>query len=75
MVLELPWWLCLQCRRDLGLIPQLGKITWIREWLPTPVFFPGESHGQRNLPGYSPRGHEQLDMTEQHSLYVGKKMY
>ena len=25
-----------------------------REWLPTPVFFPGESHGQRSLVGYSP---------------------
>ena len=28
--------------------------TWRREWLPTPVFFPGESHGQRSLAGYSP---------------------
>ena len=25
-----------------------------REWLPTPVFLPGELHGQRNLAGYSP---------------------
>ena len=25
-------------------------------WQPTPVFFPGESHGQRSLAGYSPRG-------------------
>ena len=24
----------------------------------TPVFLPGESHGQRNLAGYSPRGHK-----------------
>ena len=28
-----------------------------REWQPTPVFLPGESHGQRSLAGYSPRGH------------------
>jgi hypothetical protein len=28
--------------------------TWRREWLPTPVFFPGESHGQRSVAGYSP---------------------
>ena len=27
---------------------------WRREWLPTPVFLPGESHGQRSLVGYSP---------------------
>ena len=25
-----------------------------REWLPTPVFLPGASHGQRSLVGYSP---------------------
>ena len=23
-------------------------------WLPTPMFLPGESHGQRSLAGYSP---------------------
>ena len=28
-----------------------------REWLCTPVFWPGESHGQRSLAGYSPWGH------------------
>ena len=26
-----------------------------REWQPTPVFLPGESHGWRSLAGYSPR--------------------
>ena len=29
------------------------------------VFLPGESHGQRSLVGYSPRGLKELDMTEQ----------
>ena len=29
---------------------------WRREWLITPVFLPGESHGQRSLAGYSPWG-------------------
>ena len=48
--------------------PWVGKIPWRREWLPTPVFLPGESHGQRSLVGYSPRGHRQLDRTEQLSL-------
>ena len=30
----------------------------------TPVFLPGESHGQRSLVGYSPWGHKELDKTE-----------
>ena len=32
---------------------------------PTPVFFPGESHGRRSLVGCSPWGREELDTTEQ----------
>ena len=31
---------------------------------PTPVFLPRESHGQRNLVGYSPWGLKELDTTE-----------
>ena len=27
------------------------NIPWRRAWQPTPVFLPGESHGQRNLMG------------------------
>ena len=34
-----------------GLDPWVGKIPWKREWLPTPVFLPGESHGQREEHG------------------------
>ena len=34
----------------------LGKIPLRREWKPTPVFLPGESHGQRSLVGYSSWG-------------------
>ena len=30
---------------------QVGKIPWRREWQPTPVFLPGDSHGQRTLVG------------------------
>ena len=37
---------------------------------PTPVFLPGEFHGQRGLAGYSPWGHKELDMTEQLSQHV-----
>jgi len=35
-----------------------------KEWLPTPVFLPGESHGQRSLAGYSPWGCKELNKTE-----------
>ena len=35
-----------------------------RQWHPTPVLLPGESHGQRSLVGCSPRGCEESDMTE-----------
>ena len=40
---------------------------WVREmraWHPTPVFLPGESHGQRSLAGYSAGGCKELDTTE-----------
>ena len=36
--------------------PWVGKIPWRRAWQPTPVFLPGESHGQRSLVGYSAWG-------------------
>ena len=43
-----------QCKRDKrwGFDPRVGKIPWRRAWQPTPVFLPGESHGQRSLEGY-----------------------
>ena len=31
--------------------PWVRKIPWRREWLPTPVFLPRESQGQRSLVG------------------------
>ena len=40
------------------------KIPWRRKWQPTPVFLPGEFHGQRSLAGCSPWGHKQSHMTE-----------
>ena len=42
-----------RCRFD----PWVRKILWRRTWQPTLVFFPGESHRQRSLAGYSPKGH------------------
>ena len=46
----------LQCRRP-GFNPWVRKIPWRREWQTTPVFLPGEAHGQRSL--------AELDTTEQ----------
>ena len=37
----------------LGFDPLVGKIPGRREWQSTPVFLPGEFHGQRILAGYS----------------------
>ena len=48
--------------RDVG---NVRKILWRRAWQPSPVFLPGESHGQRSLAGYSPWGHVESDTTQQ----------
>ena len=39
--------------------------------VPTPVFVPGESHGQRSLAGYSPWGCTESDTTEHVAHTVG----
>ena len=64
----LPWWLSgkestCPCLRP-GFHSWVGKIPWRRAWQPTPVFFPGESHGPRSLAGYNPWGCKELDMAE-----------
>jgi len=48
----------------MGSNPGLGRSLWSRKWQATPVFLPGESHGQRRLAGYSPWGHKELATTE-----------
>ena len=50
--------------RDGGSIPGWGRFPWRRAWQPTPVFLPGESHGQRSLGAYSPWGRTESDTTE-----------
>ena len=46
-----------------------------RAWPPTPVFLRGESRGQRNLVGYSPRVHKESDMTEQLTLSLSGERF
>ena len=50
--------------RDPGSIPGSGGSPGGRAWQPTPVFLPGECHGQRNLVGYSPQDRRESDTTE-----------
>ena len=58
----------LQCGRP-GFDPWAQKIPWRRKWQPIPVFLPGESHGQRSLVGYSPRGRKDSDTAERLPLH------
>ena len=51
---------CSRCEFNLW----VRKIPWRRAWQRTPVFLPGEFHGQRSLAGYSPWGHKKSDTTE-----------
>ena len=55
-----------QCRRHKrhGFKPWVGEILWMRAWPFTPVFLPGESHGQRSLVGYIPQCYKEMDMNE-----------
>ena len=55
-------------RRRGGFYLWVGEIPWRRKWQPTPVFWPGEIHGQRSLVGSSPWGLKESDTTE----YAGK---
>ena len=61
-----------QCRRHkrCRFNTWVRKIPWRRKWQPTPVFLPGESHGQRSLAGYSPWVHKESDMTEHSTHYI-----
>ena len=59
---------CPQCRR-LRFNPWVGQIPWRRKWQATPIFSPGEFHGQRSLTGYSPWGCKESDTTGRISLH------
>ena len=52
---------------DMGMI--LGRDDpWKKAWQPTPVFLPGESHGQRGLAVYSPWGHKSQTQLSESTL-------
>ena len=41
-----------------------GEVPWVREWLPTLGFLPGEPHRERSLAGYSWWGHKDSNTPE-----------
>ena len=47
-----------------GLIVSLANVSWRRQWHPTPVLLPGNTHGRRSLVGCSPWGRTESDTTE-----------
>ena len=71
----LPWWCSGKesacqgrgCRQH-GFNPWVRTILWRKKWQPTAVFLPKKFHGQRNLAGYCPWGHKELDMNERLSV-------
>ena len=57
--------------RETQVHPWVKKIPWRRGWQPTPIFLPGEFHGQRSLVGYSAWGCKESHTTERltHTLH------
>ena len=58
---EEPWWATVHGSLRVGhdwatSLSLFTLLHWRRKRQPTPVFLPGESHGQRSLVGYSPWG-------------------
>ena len=70
----LSWWLsgkesacwCRRCRFN----PWERKIPRRRKWLPTSVFLPGKSQGQRSLEVYSPWDLKESDITEHAHTHI-----
>ena len=63
------------CVSEVTDIPPGNPDSWRRQWHPTPVLLPGKSHGPRSLVGYSPWGHQELDTTEQLTLFTSLSSY
>ena len=77
---RLPWWLRqvknLPAMQETQILSLGWEDPWRREWLPTtPVFLPGEFHGQRSLGGYNPWGHKFLQQHNEvkYSIFISFK--
>ena len=76
---RLPRWLIIkesawQCKRC-GFHPWVGKIPWRRAWQPTPVFLPGESHGQRSLVGLQSMALQSQTQLKRLSILLDQTLY
>ena len=58
-----------------GFNPWVGKIPWRREWQFTPVSFPGESHEQRSMAGYSLWSHRIRHSWAKHTENTAKLLF
>ena len=57
-------------KRDVGLIPELGRSPGEGNGNPLSVIFPGKSHKLRSLADYCPWSHKQSRMTEHTHTYT-----
>ena len=63
-------WQRIVCKMGDLVLNAWWEVSQRRKWQPTPVFLPGEFHGQRSLVGYSPWCHKEMDMAEQLSTHL-----
>ena len=54
----------MQETQEMWVCSLVGEDPLEEDMQPTPVFLPGESHGQRNLVGCSLQGRKESDVTE-----------
>ena len=80
--ITLPRWLsgnestcfCRRCRRH-SFNPQVRNIPWMRAWLPTPVFLPGELYEQRSLAGCNLWCHKESDTSKRLKTHTHTFVY
>ena len=63
---------CRRCKRLMrrGFNPWGGKIVWRKKRQPTPVFLPGQFHGQRSPVGYCLWDHKESGTAEHMPVYI-----
>ena len=62
--------------QEIWVWPWVRKMPWRRAWQPSPVFLPGEFHGQRSLTGYSPLGGKESGTNKVTSMQaLGQKWF
>ena len=65
----------MQETKERGFNPWVWKSSWRWKLQHTPVLLPVESHGQKNLVGYSPKSHKKSEATEWLSTQHSSDLY